>query len=280
MAKRKRGKVPAQTKPPASPEAKGQDSRNSVSDDNAAPSEVIRLEIPFEDKQIICARKGPNDKPQLICTHGAGGTIDSPGMTEFLQAFPTYVCFQGSMNMKSRVKYFHAAMEHFDAHEVLGGRSMGARAAVVTALETEQKPEALILASYPLVNGKGERQQAQREQILLDLPESIDVLFATGSEDDQCPLDILREVMSEMKARTWLLELKSADHGTTVKPKAGTQPMRAEIGKIATSWLDSRDDTKRYRAVAWDSDENCIVSQGWEGAGSSARKGSKKRKKA
>ena len=54
----------------------------------------------------------------------------------FSQKGSPVICFQGTMNLVSRVKGFHAVIKHEKAENAaLGGRSMGARAAVVTMTE-------------------------------------------------------------------------------------------------------------------------------------------------
>ena len=92
----------------------------------------------------------------------------------------------------------------------------------------------------------------------------------------------VRACLEGMKARAWLLEVKGADHGTSVKQKAGTQPVRAEVGAVAVRWLESRDEAKRYCAVAWDAEERCVVSEGWEmrEKTTNTKKSAKKKKKA
>lgn len=164
------------------------------------------------------------------------------------------------MNLQSRVSTFQAVVEHEDTQPALGGRSMGARAAVLTAQQPQYGVKALVLASYPMV---GAQKGDSREQILLDLPERIDVLFIVGSNDSMCDIKHLRTVMQKMKARSWVVEVKGADHGMSLKQKAGVQPIRKETGTIAAHWLLERDESKRHSSLSWSGADSKVVSTGW-----------------
>lgn len=227
------------------------------------------FEVSVNNKIILCEKHGRSSSPALIFTHGAGGGIQSPAFRTFAEGFANasaLVCFQGTMNLSSRVKAFHAVIEHAKADAAaLGGRSMGARAAVLTALEREQTPEALVLVSYPLTAGKkGEKREPERrEQILLELPECTDVLFMVGSKDPQCDLSLLAEIRQKMSAGTWLTVLQDADHGLGLRSEEATQAIRSRAGCIAAQWLRGRDESKRLCQVSWHAEKAEIVCEGW-----------------
>jgi predicted alpha/beta-hydrolase family hydrolase len=181
--------------------------------------------------------------PPLIFTHGAGGTLSAPAVVNFCTGFSTthhsILAFQGSMNLGSRVKGFHACIQHLGRESkklVLGGRSMGARAAVMAASEVleedEDKEVELVLVSYPLQGPK-----AVRNQILLDLPESVRVLFVIGERDGMCPLDLLEGVRKKMKAKSQSVIVRGADHGMHTKPAKMEKGVGEETGRVAARWL-------------------------------------------
>lgn len=244
-------------------------SRISVNDGTEETS-VERFEIPFEGKAIVCEKRGGAGSPSLIFTHGAGGGLANPATRDYAIGFAMtlpILCFQGTMNLQSRVKTFHTTVEHFDIGPIaLGGRSMGARAAVLTALHMDRKPSALVLGSYPLTTGKkGETREEKREQILLDLPKSVDVLFVVGSNDAQCSVELLREVIGKMKAKSWLLEIKGADHSMSLKNKEGVERIRLWSGAVSAHWLKERDRGRRYCSMSWNSSTSKVVRTGWKG---------------
>ena len=216
------------------------------------------------NKPIPCLRSGPLDSPSppaLIFTHGAGGTLSAPAVVNFtsgVSASRPMVAFQGSMNLPARIKGFHAVMEHASLPgkqvECLGGRSMGARAAVVaTSSPTGGGVKFLILVSYPLQSEKGEL----RDKILLELPAEMDVLFVSGDGDTMCGLGKLNEVRRKMRARSWLVVVKGADHGMNVRGgKQATELVGVETGKVAAQWLAEREQGGgagcRGREIWWD----------------------------
>ncbi|KIW09005.1 uncharacterized protein PV09_00902 [Verruconis gallopava] len=283
MMKRKRG----QAQPP---KQTGDEAKNVVgglkdqtgnlrsTDEDSTNRGVHQLKIPFNEKDIICERhSGTNStdgRVSLIFTHGAGGGIENPATKDFVSGFASVaaddvVCFQGSMNLSHRTKLFHAVMNDQGRAVGFGGRSMGSRAAVIAATECEvdQRPEVLVLVSYPLSAGMGSKKKKvegdPRKQILVDLPSNVDVLFIIGSEDDMCDLKQLNRVRQEMKAASWLMEVKGADHGMSLKVRAGIQPLRFRTGALAAEWMRGRDEINQYCAVEWNKDDAEIVVSGW-----------------
>lgn len=259
------------------------DGKITTKDDNStSASQVRNFSITSADKEVQCERRGKDGKPDLIFTHGAGGGLSNAATKDFAEGFAEkspVVSFQGNMNMQGRVRGFQAVLEHEDVQCAVGGRSMGmsshhsvvqivviadielsgARAAVLTAQQSKAAIKSLILVSYPMV---GAQKGDSREQILLDLPEGIDVVFISGSNDSMCSIEHLQRVMKKMKARTWLIEVQSADHGMSLKPKTGTQQMVKHTGLLAAEWLENRDESKKYRSLSWK--EASVVSTGWQ----------------
>lgn len=121
---------------------------------------------------------------------------------------------------------------------------MGARAAVMAAaeviagktgdeVEVEVKAVKLVLVSYPLQGPKD-----VRDQILLDLPEGVEVLFVIGDKDAMCPLELLESVRKRMKAKSRVVIVREADHGMNVRPKKRTEEVGEEAGRVAARWLE------------------------------------------
>lgn len=157
------------------------------------------------------------------------------------------------MNLKARTAMFAAVKEYEAQHNgpqseveapAFGGRSMGARAAVI-ASHTDQSVKALVLASYPLVGPGGDI----RDQILLQVRPEVDVLFISGDGDHMCPLPRLQSVRDKMKARTWLCVVHGADHGMNVKGgknlKLGTERVGMQAGRVARLWVQAKESGRR-----------------------------------
>ncbi|KAK4952159.1 hypothetical protein LTR10_010079 [Elasticomyces elasticus] len=253
------------------PKAKAKSKSKATKDDHAVPegsetnNKVKHFTVPYNDKTIPYERRGEGVVPALIWTHGAGGGLAAPATSQFADGFSEHspiVSFQGSMNLPSRTKMFHAVMEHQDFDSALGGRSMGARAATIAAVEQDRKTKALVLVSFPLVGGK---KGESREQILLDLPDTIDVLFISGDRDSMCDLEQLREVIERMRAKCWLVTVKGADHGMSWSPAGTVATMRQKTGAIAAEWLQKHSSDERYYELSWvrDGSAGDMVSTGW-----------------
>lgn len=240
-----------------------------MSEDGQAKPFQRDLQIPFPPKppiNCVYTTKIAGDLARmdaaLVFTHGAGGTLQSDAMANFTHGFSSHsqqssiLCFQGNMNLKSRVKMFSeviASKSNVHTPRCLGGRSMGARAAVMAATENTTH---LVLFSYPLHTAK-----ETRDQVLLDLPASIKVIFVTGGRDDMCNLERLEEVRSKMNCKTWRIVVENADHGMNVTPKAGTREVGRKTGNIVAMWLKSQDVNLREGKIAWNTDQ--VQWSGW-----------------
>lgn len=261
---------------------------NNASEMVEGTPNVQTFNIPFGDKSIVCQRHGSSDTKQqsrqsttLIFTHGAGGGLSTPATQDFVSGFASIaspvVAFQGTMNLQSRVKTFTAVIEHLngggvapseqpDVQPALGGRSMGARAAVLAANDgetNERRPRALVLVSYPLLGGKDGDQV--RDQILNEVSEDVDVLFVSGSKDKMCPLDRLQHIRKGMKAKTWCVTVDGADHGMgmTGSAKHSVSGVRKKSGEVAAQWLKERQKEKRECLLSWNEEDAEIMMGDW-----------------
>jgi uncharacterized protein len=93
------------------------------------------------------------------------------------------------------------------------GKSMGGRIGCHVALE--ERVAGLVCLGYPLKSGS---TGALRDQVLLAL--ETPVLFVQGTRDPLCPLDLLAEVRTRMKAPSTLLIVEGGDHSLTVSAAA------------------------------------------------------------
>lgn len=228
------------------------------------------LEISYSPKPIQCTlsshtgtKKGKLSKntaptTALIFTHGAGGTLSSDAIANFSSGFAAHapiLCFQGNMNLKSRVRMYSAVIEDQSFSTCLGGRSMGARAAVMAATNATER---LVLVSYPLHTDK-----ETRDEILLELAPSMKVIFVIGSRDSMCNLGQLEIVRGRMKCATWLVVVQEADHGMTVKPNKGTEAVGKMTGEVVARWIDECDEKLTEGRVSWDGEEERAEWSGW-----------------
>ncbi|KAF2638950.1 hypothetical protein P280DRAFT_67466 [Massarina eburnea CBS 473.64] len=257
---------PKSTKESTAPKTKTP-KHKSLSESSHGPA-ILTITHDSVKNPITCHQYTPPttptaSTPTLIFTHGAGGTLSADAVVNFCNGYAKtspVLAFQGSMNLAARVKSFHACLSHLESDNaekgareergkeivgvVLGGRSMGSRAAVMAATDllscsspssTSPPNISLVLVSYPL---KGPKDI--RDQILLDLPSSVRVLFIVGDRDGMCPLDLLDGIRKRMKAASRLVVVKGADHGMHVKPAAREREYGEETGVLGARWVDGK----------------------------------------
>ena len=93
------------------------------------------------------------------------------------------------------------------------GKSMGGRIGCHLALE--EPVAGLVCLGYPLKSGA---TGALRDQVLLAL--QTPVLFVQGTRDPLCPLDLLADVRSRMKAPNTLLVIEGGNHSLAASAAA------------------------------------------------------------
>src|SRR5438874_4642213 len=93
------------------------------------------------------------------------------------------------------------------------GKSMGGRIGCHVSLE--EKVGGLICLGYPLCGG-GDRAKL-RDKVLRELETPI--LFVQGTRDPLCPLDLLEQVRSRIKALNSLYIVDGGDHSLRVPKK-------------------------------------------------------------
>lgn len=159
---------------------------------------------------------------------GAGASSLSPwmnGWAKRLEAFGRVVRFDYPYQREGRARpdrrevliaaHLEALKQARRRHRgpvVLAGKSMGSRIGCHAALEAEV--DALVCFGYPLRSPAG----TMRDEVLRAL--RTPVLFAQGTRDPLCPLELLRPVLRRMKAVRRLYEVEGGDHSLVVGARA------------------------------------------------------------
>lgn len=228
--------------------------------------DVTGKEIPCQLRKPQCSSK--SSQTTLIFTHGAGGGLENPATKLFAEGYAAQapvVCFQGTMNLQSRAKSFGSVLSCLQDEEpkikfAAGGRSMGARAAVLLAQDYDEVKK-LVLVSYPLIGPKGDK----RDQILLNLPKDKEVLFAFGSDDNMNDIKTLQSVQKKMKAKSTLLVFEKLDHsmamtsGVIGKDRTlAVEELRKFGGEQAAAWIHDSASINDGCRVSWDKENKTI----------------------
>lgn len=206
------------------------------------------FEVLHEGKPIPAERKSckAGCKPLMLWTHGAGGGLNDDATQGFANGFAELapiVVHEAQSNLEHRVACYKAMTEHEGYATYIGGRSMGSRTAATLAT-SHPETKAVVLVSYPLFNN-GEC----REQILLDLPARLDVLFILGSKDPMNQCKKFEEVRARMKARSWVCIVQGAAHMMDMVHDHATKDMRRQSGRVAAEWLQNRDPSKTFSVI-------------------------------
>ncbi len=188
----------------------------------------------------------------FVCAHGAGGRKDDGGMRRLANAlephgfevlrfnFP-YV-EQGSRQpdpmpvLKAAIeKEVERARGTLGARRlIIGGRSMGGRAASMLAAEGFPC-DGLLLAAYPLhPAGKLEKlRDAHLPQIRCP------VLCLNGTRDALCERGLMEEALKKVTAPWTMHWLEGADHEFHVLKSSGRTEAQVdlEVGEAAGRWL-------------------------------------------
>ena len=220
-----------------------------------APSQSLAWRIPVgsEETSVIYEPASDGDTATVfVCAHGAGGHMHDRSMnalTETLRArgagvvrFNFLYRENGSRRpdpMPRLRECMTAVIEHarhaLDPHTLLiGGRSMGGRAASVMAAE-DFACDGLMLFAYPLhPAGKPEKlRDAHLPNIKLP------VLCFNGTRDTLCRRDLMERVVGAFGSNWEMHWLEGADHSFHVLKSSGRTDgeVLAEVGDMTADWL-------------------------------------------
>jgi uncharacterized protein len=119
---------------------------------------------------------------------------------------------------------------------VIGGRSMGGRAASVLAAEHFQC-DGLLLLAYPL------HPPGQPDKLRVSHLSSITVpvLCFNGTRDPFCQRDLMEKAVAGVGAPWTMRWLEGADHGFHVLKRSGTndKDVLEEVGDTTRKWVDT-----------------------------------------
>jgi len=185
----------------------------------------------------------------FVCAHGAGGHKDDRGMTRAAQALEAAGFSVVRFNFPYREKgsgrpdpmpvlktsiadaVTRARKELAPRRLVIGGRSMGGRAASMLAADGFEC-DGLLLLAYPLhpAGQPGKLRDAHLGQI------RVPVLCFNGTRDALCERPLMEKALQDL---AWQMHwLEGADHSFHVLKSSGRtdDDVMAEIGNTARDW--------------------------------------------
>jgi uncharacterized protein len=188
----------------------------------------------------------------IVCAHGAGGNMRDRGMQRVAEAlravglgvvrfnFPYREKKSGRPDPMPRLKECVAAAVARTREVIgqrpliIGGRSMGGRAASMLAADGFAC-DGLLLLAYPL-------HPAGRPEQLRDahLPGiTVPVLCLNGTRDALCRRDLMESALRNVRTRWTMHWLEGADHSFHVLKSSGRTDAQVfdEIAGAASSWV-------------------------------------------
>jgi hypothetical protein len=187
---------------------------------------------------------------------GADDPVDS-AMENFGQGFGRrlpMLMFGNNTSITSRAEEFKEIMEVMKHCNSIGGRGMGGKVAISCVKKSIKH---LILVSYPL-RKDSDLQDAE----LLALPPWLNVIFVSGDRDHLLDIDELDAVREKMKAQTWRVIVRQADHSMHMMPDEGTEAIGMEVGVVIAEWLSQRENN-REGEFRWNDNNMQVEWSGW-----------------
>ncbi|KAM8857833.1 testis-expressed protein 30 isoform 1-T1 [Synchiropus picturatus] len=214
------------------------------------------VKVPFGPKHLdasLCvpaAAKHPHTS--VILTHGAGGDMNFKQLVSLAHCLASngFVCLRFTckgLNLTYRVRAYRAVLLYLRSLQrltidniIIGGRSMGSRAAAALARQLSDEPDnpvqGVLCLSFPLHPPRQTHVHRQRSEDLKRLPETLSVLFVSGTDDDMCDKLLLEGTLKEMKAESKIFWLDGGSHGLTVKGRMDESVMD-EVNSHVISWM-------------------------------------------
>jgi uncharacterized protein len=202
------------------------------------------------DSWIFEPADGAQREAVFVCAHGAGGHMTDGGITRVAQILRGAGFGVVRFNFPYREKGLprpdpmpelkasvaeavsRARKELSCKTLVIGGRSMGGRAASMLAAEG-YPCDGLLLLAYPL-HPPGKPDQL-REAHLAQI--RIPVLCFNGTRDPLCRRDLMERAVEKLSWRVHWLE--GADHSFRVLKSSGrtAEQVLSEVGEVSRGWL-------------------------------------------
>ena len=218
------------------------------------PSNRVEWRVPVGDEAtsaVFEPAETPDDEIVFVCAHGAGGSMNDRGMLQTANALRSRGMGVARFNflykekgsgrpdpmpsLKSCVTAVVSRVRDELRPRILliGGRSMGGRAASMLAADGFEC-DGLLLLAYPLhPSGQPEKLRDAHLPAI-----RVPVLCFNGTRDTLCRRDLMEAALKTVKTNWVMHWVEGADHGFHVLKSSGrTDPeVMIEIANAAEAW--------------------------------------------
>jgi predicted alpha/beta-hydrolase family hydrolase len=188
----------------------------------------------------------------FVCAHGAGGNMSDKGMLTTTRAIGArgidivrfnFLYKEKKSNRPDQMPVLKETTEAVVARVrdelepkklIIGGRSMGGRAASMLAADGFDA-DGLLLLAYPLHPAGRPEQLRDAHLAAIRMP----VLCINGTRDALCTPSLMTAAIEKVTAPWQMLWIDGADHSFHVLKSSGTTDAQvmSEIGKAAQAWI-------------------------------------------
>jgi uncharacterized protein len=195
-----------------------------------------------------------NARAVFICAHGAGGHMNDRGMLALAEQLRgrdmdvvrfNFLYRERGSGRPDAMPLLQACIcavtdraraEIEPARVLIGGRSMGGRAASMLAAEGFAC-DGLLLLAYPLHPAGKPEQLRDAHLSKIDVP----ALCLNGTRDTLCRRDLMEQVVSRLSAAWTMHWLEGADHSFHVLKSTGRTDAQVmnEAAEVSAAWLAS-----------------------------------------
>ena len=205
-------------------------------------TETIAVDRGMQVSAVVAepANYSAGETDVIVLAHGAGADMNHPFMTFFHESlaragwlsvkfnFPYKELGRKAPDPAARLEdAFEQVLEHVRGtlHPAagrlfIGGKSMGGRIAANVAGSREHDLGGLVFLGYPLHAPK--RHDRLRADNLMKI--TAPMLFVEGTNDPFCRLDLLEEVLKQVKARTRTHLIEGGNHDFRVPKRLSREP--------------------------------------------------------
>jgi uncharacterized protein len=211
-----------------------------------------RVKVGAEETSAIFDPADTPGAPLFVCAHGAGGNLNDRGLVQLSNVLRSHGLSVVRFNFLYRERksgrpdpmprleecfsavVAHAREELKPARLIIGGRSMGGRAASMMAA-TQFACDALLLFAYPL-HPPGQPTKLRDAHLKsIDVP----VLCFNGTRDAFCARELMEKALETVKTNWDMHWIEGADHSFHVPKSSGRTDADVldEVGNVMESWV-------------------------------------------